>query len=130
MSMLVFVACLMGAAGVALMAASAHGAPGSGLDSAGSLLLFHAASVIAIVHAPGDVVARGAIGGGNGEAVGIPGRIVADDRRQTHVIIVGKSDRPAWKRRALSVCNERVYVPDIPNHHALIIQSKRLSLSR
>jgi uncharacterized membrane protein YgdD (TMEM256/DUF423 family) len=49
MSVLVFVACLMGAGGVALMAASAHGAPGAGLDSAGSLLLFHAASVIAIV---------------------------------------------------------------------------------
>src|SRR5258707_701846 len=49
MSVLVFVACLMGAAGVALMAASAHAAPGAGLASAGSLLLFHAASVIAIV---------------------------------------------------------------------------------
>jgi uncharacterized membrane protein YgdD (TMEM256/DUF423 family) len=49
MSMLVFVACLMGAAGVALMAASAHGEPGTGLDSAGHLLLFHAAAVIAAI---------------------------------------------------------------------------------
>jgi uncharacterized membrane protein YgdD (TMEM256/DUF423 family) len=37
---------LMGAAGVVLAAASAHGAPGSGLDSAGYLLLTHAAAVI------------------------------------------------------------------------------------
>jgi len=49
MAILLFLACLMGAAGVALMAASAHGAPGTGLDSAGSLLLFHAAAVIASV---------------------------------------------------------------------------------
>jgi uncharacterized membrane protein YgdD (TMEM256/DUF423 family) len=37
---------LMGAAGVALMAAAAHSAPGTGLDSAGSLLLVHAAAVL------------------------------------------------------------------------------------
>ena len=37
---------LMGAAGVVLAAASAHGHPGSGLDSAGYLLLFHAAAVL------------------------------------------------------------------------------------
>ena len=49
MSALLFLACLMGAAGVALMAASAHSAAGAGLDSAGTLLLFHAASVIATV---------------------------------------------------------------------------------
>ena len=44
-ALLVF-AGLMGAAGIALAAASAHGAPGSGLDSAGYLLLLHAASVV------------------------------------------------------------------------------------
>ena len=37
---------LMGAAGVILLAASAHAAPGAGLDSAGHMLLFHAAAVL------------------------------------------------------------------------------------
>jgi len=37
---------LMGAAGVGLAAASAHGTPGAGLDSAGYLLLFHAAALL------------------------------------------------------------------------------------
>jgi uncharacterized membrane protein YgdD (TMEM256/DUF423 family) len=40
---------LMGAAGVALLAASAHAAPGATLDTAGNMLLFHAAAVIALV---------------------------------------------------------------------------------
>ncbi len=44
-ALLVF-ACLMGAAGIVLAAASAHGGPGAGLDSAGYLLLIHAATVI------------------------------------------------------------------------------------
>jgi uncharacterized membrane protein YgdD (TMEM256/DUF423 family) len=38
---------LMGAAGMVLAAASAHVAPGSGLDSAAYMLLFHAVAVIA-----------------------------------------------------------------------------------
>ena len=37
----------MGALGVVLTAASAHGKPGSGLDSAGYLLLLHGIAVIA-----------------------------------------------------------------------------------
>ena len=37
---------LMGAAGVALAAVAAHGAPGAGLDSAAYLLLFHAAAIV------------------------------------------------------------------------------------
>ena len=37
----------MGAAGVALAAAGAHGKPGSGLDSAGYLLLIHAVAIVA-----------------------------------------------------------------------------------
>ncbi len=37
---------LMGAAGVALVAASAHGKPGMGLDNAGYLLLIHAAALL------------------------------------------------------------------------------------
>src|SRR5262249_5704073 len=57
MSMLLFVACVMGAAGVALMAASAHSAPAAGLDSAGYLLLFHAASVIAMLAVLGQGLA-------------------------------------------------------------------------
>ncbi len=44
-ALLVF-AGLMGAAGIVLAAASAHGAPGTGLDGAGYLLLLHAASVV------------------------------------------------------------------------------------
>jgi uncharacterized membrane protein YgdD (TMEM256/DUF423 family) len=43
---LVILAGLMGAAGIGLAAASAHGSPGAGLDSAGYLLLFHAAAVL------------------------------------------------------------------------------------
>ena len=44
-ALLVF-AGLMGAAGVVLAAALAHGAQGSGLDSAAYMLLFHVASVV------------------------------------------------------------------------------------
>jgi uncharacterized membrane protein YgdD (TMEM256/DUF423 family) len=40
-------AALMGAAGMALAAASAHAAAGVGLDSAANLLLIHAAAVLA-----------------------------------------------------------------------------------
>ena len=50
---LLVLAGLMGAAGVVLAAASAHGAPGTGLDSAGYLLLFHAAAAlggVALLH--------------------------------------------------------------------------------
>jgi uncharacterized membrane protein YgdD (TMEM256/DUF423 family) len=42
----VIIAGLMGAAGVALLAAAAHAAPGAGLDSAGQILLFHAAALL------------------------------------------------------------------------------------
>ncbi len=43
---------LMGAAGVVLLAAGAHGPhAGAGLDSAGQMLLFHAAAVVALVAA-------------------------------------------------------------------------------
>ncbi|EJW10251.1 hypothetical protein A33M_0264 [Rhodovulum sp. PH10] len=45
--LLVLVAGLMGAAGVALAAAAAHAMPGAGLDSAAYILLFHAAAVTA-----------------------------------------------------------------------------------
>jgi uncharacterized membrane protein YgdD (TMEM256/DUF423 family) len=44
---LIALAGLMGAAGVMLAAAGAHGKPGQGLDSAGYLLLIHAVAVIA-----------------------------------------------------------------------------------
>jgi len=44
---LIALAGLMGAAGIMLAAAGAHGKPGAGLDSAGYLLLIHAAAVIA-----------------------------------------------------------------------------------
>src|SRR5262245_52919634 len=47
-ALLVFAA-LMGAAGVVLAAASAHGASGAGLDSAAYLLLLHAVAVIGSV---------------------------------------------------------------------------------
>lgn len=39
---------LMGAGGIALTAAGAHGKPGTGLDNAGYLLLIHGAAVIAV----------------------------------------------------------------------------------
>jgi uncharacterized membrane protein YgdD (TMEM256/DUF423 family) len=50
-TILIALAGLMGAAGVMLLAAGAHAAPGAGLDSAGQVLLFHAAVVIAAVAA-------------------------------------------------------------------------------
>ena len=48
MAITVFIALagLMGAAGIALAAASAHAASGAGLDSAAYMLLFHAAALI------------------------------------------------------------------------------------
>jgi len=46
-TILIALAGVMGAAGVVLLAAGAHAAPGAGLDSAGQMLLFHAAAVIA-----------------------------------------------------------------------------------
>ena len=45
--LLIALAGLMGAAGVVLTAAGAHGKPATGLDSAGYLLLIHAVAVIA-----------------------------------------------------------------------------------
>jgi uncharacterized membrane protein YgdD (TMEM256/DUF423 family) len=50
-TMLIALAGLIGAAGVILLAAGAHAAPGAGLDGAGQMLLFHAAAVIAIAGA-------------------------------------------------------------------------------
>src|SRR5260370_37487699 len=47
-SALLVLACLMGAGGVGLAAAAAHGTSAAGLDSAAYLLLFHAISVLAI----------------------------------------------------------------------------------
>src|SRR5580704_7896398 len=43
---LLVLAGLMGAGGIVLAAAGAHVTPGSGLDSAASMLLFHAAAVL------------------------------------------------------------------------------------
>jgi uncharacterized membrane protein YgdD (TMEM256/DUF423 family) len=45
---LIALAGLMGAAGIALAAAGAHGKSDTGLDNAGYLLLIHAAAVIAV----------------------------------------------------------------------------------
>jgi uncharacterized membrane protein YgdD (TMEM256/DUF423 family) len=45
-TILVILAGLMGAGGVMLAAASAHAVPNAGLDSAGHILLFHAAAVL------------------------------------------------------------------------------------
>lgn len=49
--LLIALAGIMGAAGIALTAAGAHGKPGVGLDSAGYLLLIHAVTVLAGVAA-------------------------------------------------------------------------------
>lgn len=46
-NIVLIVAGLMGAGGIALAAAGAHAAPGAGLDSAAYMLLFHAAAVMA-----------------------------------------------------------------------------------
>jgi uncharacterized membrane protein YgdD (TMEM256/DUF423 family) len=46
-AILIALAGLMGAAGIMLTAAGAHGKPGAGLDSAGYLLLIHAVAVVA-----------------------------------------------------------------------------------
>jgi len=48
---LIALAGLMGAAGIVLTAAGAHGKPGAGLDSAGYLLVIHAVAVMAGVAA-------------------------------------------------------------------------------
>ena len=53
---------LMGAAGVALAAASAHGVDASRLASASAMLLFHATAVLAVV----ALLARGLLHGGIG----------------------------------------------------------------
>lgn len=45
-TILIALAGLMGAGGIVLAAAGAHVAPGAGLDSAASMLLFHAAAVV------------------------------------------------------------------------------------
>jgi len=50
-TILIVFACLMGAAGVVLLAAAAHAAPGTGLDSAGQMLLFHAVAAVAVAGA-------------------------------------------------------------------------------
>jgi len=56
---LIALAGLMGAAGIVLMAAGAHGKPGVGLDSAGYLLLIHAVAVIAgVVAARHGIILR------------------------------------------------------------------------
>jgi uncharacterized membrane protein YgdD (TMEM256/DUF423 family) len=45
-TILIVLAALMGAAGVILAAAAAHAGPGTGLDSAAYMLLFHAVAVL------------------------------------------------------------------------------------
>jgi uncharacterized membrane protein YgdD (TMEM256/DUF423 family) len=46
LTIVIVLAGLMGAGGVALAAAAAHAAPGAGLDSAATMLLFHAAALL------------------------------------------------------------------------------------
>lgn len=55
--LLIALGAVMGAAGVVSLAAAAHAAPGAGLDSAGSMLLFHAATTIAAAAAIGQGLA-------------------------------------------------------------------------
>jgi len=50
-SILLVIAGLMGAAGIVLSAADAHAYPGAGLDTAGQILLFHAAAVMGVAAA-------------------------------------------------------------------------------
>ena len=51
MRILLVIAGLMGASGVAVEAAAAHAYPGAGLDSAGRMLLVHAAALAAVTAA-------------------------------------------------------------------------------
>jgi uncharacterized membrane protein YgdD (TMEM256/DUF423 family) len=60
--LLIGLAGLMGAAGVALAAASAHGGDASRLASASAMLLFHATAILACV----ALLARGLLHGGIG----------------------------------------------------------------
>lgn len=46
LTILLVLAGLMGAAGIMLAAAGAHAAPGAGLESAASMLLFHAVAIL------------------------------------------------------------------------------------
>jgi uncharacterized membrane protein YgdD (TMEM256/DUF423 family) len=58
-SILLVVAGLMGAAGITVAALGAHAYAGAGLDSAGYILLFHAAAVLGLVAAADrDLVLR------------------------------------------------------------------------
>lgn len=60
--LLIALAGLMGAAGVALAAASAHGADASRLASASAMLLFHASAILATI----ALLARSLLHGGIG----------------------------------------------------------------
>ena len=60
--LLIGLAGLMGAAGVALAAASAHGVDASRLASASAMLLFHATAMLAVI----ALLARGLLHGGIG----------------------------------------------------------------
>jgi uncharacterized membrane protein YgdD (TMEM256/DUF423 family) len=60
--LLIALAGLMGAAGVALAAASAHGADASRLATASAMLLFHATAILATI----ALLARGLLHGGIG----------------------------------------------------------------
>lgn len=60
--LLIGLAGLMGASGVALAAASAHGADASRLASASAMLLFHATAILAAI----ALLARGLLHGGIG----------------------------------------------------------------
>ncbi len=62
MRLLIGFAGLMGAAGVALAAASAHGADAGRLASASTMLLFHATAILATV----ALLSRGLLHGGMG----------------------------------------------------------------
>ncbi|MBR0966681.1 DUF423 domain-containing protein [Bradyrhizobium diazoefficiens] len=62
MRLLIGLAGLMGAAGVALAAASAHGADAGRLASASTMLLFHATAILAAV----ALLSRGLLHGGMG----------------------------------------------------------------
>ena len=66
---LIGIAALFGCAGIVFTAAGAHAKPGSGLDSAGHMLLFHAPAVIAacagiatgLISRPTGIVAAAAL---------------------------------------------------------------------
>ena len=87
LSILLVVAGLMGAAGITVAAVGAHAYLGAGLDSAGYILLFHAAAVVGVVAA----LDRGLLSRTLGllAAAGLAGALGASNAAVEHAAEIG-----------------------------------------